>query len=60
MRHLTFKREMGTSGKYLTHRIIGNIFAPAVHLAKDVTAFLEEHNIVNTVKAFLVDNAEKD
>jgi len=55
-RHLTFTREMGTSSKYLTHRIIPNIGATGIHLAEDVSAVLEEYNSVNTVKAVLVDN----
>ena len=47
---------MGTSSKYLTHRVIPNIGATGIHLAEDVAAVLEEYNSVNTVKPVLVDN----
>ena len=36
---------MGTSSKYLAHRVIPNIVASGINLEEDVTA-------VNTVKAF--------
>ena len=55
-RHLTFTREMGTSNKYLTHRVIFNIGASGVHLIEDVVAVLGVYSSVNTVKAVLVDN----
>ena len=48
---------MGTSSKYLTHRVIPNIGTTGVLLAEDVFAVLEDYNSVNTVKAVLVDNS---
>ena len=54
--HLTFTREMCTSSKYLTHRVIPNVDATGVHLTEDIAAVLEMYNSVNTVKVVLMDN----
>ena len=47
---------MGTSSKYLTHRVIPNIGPIGFHLAVDVGAVPEDYNSVNNVWSVLVDN----
>ena len=53
--NLTFTRELDTKSRYFT-RIIPNICATGIVLAKDVVVVLKELNSVNTVKAVIVDN----